>query len=84
VLIHRPRIEPRVARTVAKVDGLYYRDVRESQAEHWRLAWGQQGWRVTNAEPVPHRAGDSMEDPVIRYTLHVTPDARARPGMPTL
>jgi hypothetical protein len=64
------------------MDGLYYRDVRQSQADEWRLTWGQQGWRVTNAEPVPHRAEHDVDDPIIRYTLHVTPDARSRPGVP--
>jgi len=65
--------------------GSYERDVRLSQAAGWRLAWGRQGWRVSNAEPLPPALRRRyLGEEVIRYTLLRTPDARHPPGLPDL
>lgn len=68
-----------------RVDGLYYRDVRQSQADEWRTTWREAGWRVTNEEPVsPHADDEHPDDPVLRCTLHATETAQLRPGVPAL
>jgi hypothetical protein len=68
------------------MDGLYYREARQSQADEWCAAWTEAGWRVTNAELASVRAGDERAsvDPVMRYTLHATETALSRPEVPVL
>jgi len=64
------------------MQGTYTRDVSLSQAAAWRLTWGREGWRVSNAEPVPVLRAQPGEDLLIRYTLTRTSDARNPPGIP--
>jgi hypothetical protein len=64
------------------MQGTYTRDVALSRAAAWRLVWGREGWRVCRTEPVPVARAHLREDPLVRYTLTRTPDARHPPGIP--